>query len=108
MRLIGTYWRSARPFPAGQPALRWPTTQAAAEKAVEDSRQARREGGEAIEDGAAWIPAEFVVATAARMPLVKGAICTFKIGIVKLNKLIWPAAEQPGAPDTTANVVDML
>ena len=39
---------------------------------------------------------------------MKGAICAFKTGIVKLNQLIWPAAELPGAPDTTTNVVDML
>ena len=48
------------------------------------------------------------MATAARMPLVKGAILAFKTGVVKLNKLIWPAAEKPGTPDTTARVIDML
>ena len=66
----------------------WRSTEAAADKAVEDSRQARRENGETIADGAAWTPAEYVVATAARMPLVKGAILAFKTGIMKLNKLI--------------------
>ena len=64
--------------------------------------------GEAIAEGAAWSPAELVLATSARLPLVKGAICAFKTRVVKLNKLIWPAAEQPGAPDTTANVIDMM
>ena len=50
-----------------------------------DNRQTRRENGEAVEDTATWSPHEFVLATSAWLPLVKGAIGAFKTGIVKLN-----------------------
>ena len=73
----------------------WPATEPAAEKAIEDNRQTRRENGEAITDGAAWSPSEYVLATGARLPLVKGAICAFKTGVIKLNQLIWLVSEQP-------------
>ena len=76
--------------------------------AVANSWQARRERGEVIEDTTPWSPDELVLATRARLPLVKGALCAFKTGLVKLNRLIWPSAEMPSAPDITAAVVNML
>ena len=76
--------------------------------AIADSRQARRENGEAVEETAPWSPHKCVLATRVRLPLVKGALCAFKTGVVKLNSLIWPISGLPGAPDTTANVVNML
>ena len=55
---------------------------------VLDNRQARRERGEVVDDVAPWSPDELVLATHARMPLVKGALCAFKTGVVKLNRLL--------------------
>ena len=86
----------------------WPASQEDAEKAVSDNRQARRERGEVVDDIAPWSPDELVLATRARLPLVKGALCTIKTGVVKLNHLLRPSAGTPAAPDTTADVVNML
>ena len=76
--------------------------------AILDNRQARRVRGEIIDDVAPWSPDELVLATRARLPLVKGALCAFQTGVVKLKRLLWPSARTPAAPDTTADVVHML
>ena len=39
---------------------------------------------------------------------MKGALYAFKTGVVKLNRLLWPSARTLAAPDTTADVVNML
>ena len=44
----------------------------------------------------------------ARLPLIKGAILTFKTGIAKLNRRLWSADEQPDALFRTQDVVNML
>ena len=80
----------------------WPASQEDAEKAISDSRQTRREGGKVIDDVAPWSPDELILATRARLPLVKGAICAFKTGVVNLNQLLWTSAKTLAAPDTTA------
>ena len=76
--------------------------------AILDNRQARRVRGEIIDDVAPWSPDELVLATHARLPLVKGALCAFKTGVVKLNHMFWPSARTLAVPDTTADVVNML
>ena len=76
--------------------------------AVLDNRQARWERGKIIDDVAPWSPDELVLATHVRLPLVKGALCAFKTGMVKLNRLLWPSARTPAAPDTTTDIVNML
>ena len=70
--------------------------------------QVRRGAGEDAPENAPWSPAEFVLATTARLPLIKGAILTFKTSIAKLNRRLWPADQQPGALFNTQDVVDML
>ena len=35
---------------------------------------------------------------------MKGALCAFKTGLEKLNRLIWRSAEPPSAPQTTDEV----
>ena len=44
----------------------------------------------------------------ARLPLIKGAILTFKTRIAKLNRRLWSADEQPNALFRTQDVVNML
>ena len=52
--------------------------------------------------------AKYVSATIARLPLIKGAILTFKTSIAKLNRPLWPADQQPGVLFNTQDVIDML
>ena len=86
----------------------WPTTQEAAEKAVQDHRQALRADGAMVDEVAPWSSNEIILATLARIPLLKGALCSFQTGVEKLNRLLWPAAQLPTTPDTTTQVTAML
>lgn len=86
----------------------WPNTQEGAEKAIQEHRQARRAAGATVDDVAPWSPDEIILATRARLPLLKGAVCAFKTGVLKLNRLLWPANRVPDEPDATAQVTTML
>ena len=61
-----------------------------------------------IAENAAWSPAEYVEATNARLPMVKGAIFVFKTGIAKLNRLLWGSEDQPEMHESTDAVAAML
>ena len=82
--------------------------QSAAEEAVAKDQEVRRATGKDVSKNAPWSSAEFVLATVARLPLIKGVILTFKTGIAKLNRRLWPADEQPGALFRMQDVVDVL
>ena len=86
----------------------WRSTQTAAIAAVEESRQVRRAEGEEIAENAEWGPVDYVEATKARMPLLKGAIFVFKSGISKLNRLIWNRQDEPEMRESTEAVAAML
>ena len=86
----------------------WRGTQAAANAAVEKSREARRADGEEIAEDAGWGPAEFVEAAKARLPMLKGALFVFKTGISKLNRMLWPSAGQPEMRESTEAIAAML
>ena len=86
----------------------WPSTQENAEKAIHEHHQARREYGAIVDDVAPWSPDEIILATRARLPLIKGALCAFKTGVLKLNRLLWTANQVSDAPETTTQVTAML
>ena len=86
----------------------WRSTQTAAIAAVETSRQVRRAEGEEIAENAEWGPVDYVEATKARLPLLKGALFVFKTGISKLNRLLWNRQDEPEVRESSEAVAAML
>src|SRR4051812_39988331 len=64
----------------------WPNSSIAATEAVAEARRTR---GVEVDADAGWGPEDLVVTLDARVPHVKGALCTFKIGVQKLNDMLF-------------------
>ena len=61
-----------------------------------DERRAQQ-GGAAFDETAAWSPSELILATQTRIPIIKGGVFAFKMGVQKLADIIWTPAELKAA-----------
>ena len=72
----------------------WPETEEAAAVAVAESRAARAAAGDdVLMDEDTWNRHEYLIATKARIPVIKGIALSFKLGILKIGRLLWPPTE---------------
>src|SRR4051812_47186528 len=72
----------------------WPESEPAAEAAVAKYREktTAAEGTVARADNM-WTRREYILGMEARIPVIKGIAMSFKLGILKIAKHIWPANE---------------
>ena len=72
----------------------WPASEEAANAAVAKSREeTAAAGGTVRTDADAWTRQEYIIGTAACIPVIKGIALSFKIGILKIAELLWPLSE---------------
>ena len=72
----------------------WPESEEAAAVAVAEDRAARAAAGKTvIMDEDTWNRHEYLIATKARIPIIKGIALSFKLGILKIGRLLWPPTE---------------
>lgn len=91
----------------------WSASQVDAEQAITGDRLFRQSRGVEVDDVAPWSPEELIMATDARLPLLKDTLCAFKDGVKNIYKMIWPTPPGPNAdgttrPKTTADVARKL
>src|SRR4051812_43977221 len=79
----------------------WPNSTPVAEEAVAAARLVR---GEIVAPDAGWNVEDFAVALDARIPHVKGALCTYKAGVQKLNDMLFRSRTKPIACHTNEDV----
>jgi hypothetical protein len=79
----------------------WPNSSLVADEAVAAARALR---GEIVAPDAGWSVEDFAVALDARIPHVKGALCTYKAGVQKLNRKLFRSRTKP-IPDRTSEDV---
>ena len=83
----------------------WPNSTPVADKAVAAARLVR---GETVAPDAGWSVEDFAVALDARIPHVKGALCTYKAGVQKLNDMLFRSRTKPIASQTNEDVARNL
>src|SRR4051812_5942787 len=83
----------------------WPNSTPAAEEAVAAARLVR---GETVAPDAGWNVKDFAVALDARIPQVKGALCTYKAGVQKLNDMLFRSRTRPIVLQTNEDVARNL
>src|SRR3954462_5323273 len=72
----------------------WPESEPAAEAAVAKYREkTTAAGGDVARADNMWIRREYILGMAARIPVIKGIAMSFKLGILKIAKQLWPANE---------------
>ena len=75
-------------------AENWPASEDAAHAAVAKERQEQAAArGPVKTDADAWDRQEYIIATAARIPVIKGIALSFKLGILKIVELLWKPSE---------------
>jgi hypothetical protein len=83
----------------------WPNSTPVADGAVAAARLVR---GEVVAPDAGWNVEDFVVALDARIPHVKGALCTYKAGVQKLNDKLFRSRAEPIPNKTNEDVARNL
>ena len=83
----------------------WPNSTLVADKVV---AAARLERGETVAPDAGWNVEDFAVALDARIPHVKGALCTYKAGVQKLNEKLFRSRTKPIALQSNEDVARNL
>jgi hypothetical protein len=72
----------------------WPESEPAAEAAVAKYREKTAAAGGNVERADnMWTRREYILGMEARIPVIKGIAMSFKLGILKIAKHIWPANE---------------
>src|SRR3954471_12565245 len=88
-------------------AEKWLASEDAAEAAVTKAREEQAAAGEPLRTEAdAWDQHEYVIATAARIPVIEGVALSFKIGILKIAELLWRPTELKLALQRMRRVAD--
>src|SRR4051812_35649068 len=71
----------------------WPASQTPAAKVVTNERRNRKEEGRSMAETEAWNPSELILATTARIPVIRGSVFAFKMAFQQLADLIWSPTE---------------
>src|ERR1043165_6824652 len=72
----------------------WPESEEAAYAAVGEARAKKAAaGGSVISETHNWNRHEYILATGARIPVIKGIAQSFNLGILKIVGILWPPAE---------------
>ena len=83
----------------------WLNSTPVVDEAVAAARVVR---GEVVAPDAGWNVEDFVVALDARIPHVKGALCTYKAGVQKLNNKLFRSRAEPIPAKTAEDVAQNL
>ena len=72
----------------------WPESEEAAYAAVNQSRAERAAAGGSVQSETdTWTRHEYIIATQARIPVIKAIPMSFKLGILRIVGILWPPAE---------------
>ena len=72
----------------------WPESEEAAYAAVNQSRAERAAAGGSVQSETdTWTRHEYIIGTQARIPVIKAVALSFKLGILRIDGILWPPAE---------------
>ena len=72
----------------------WPESEEAAYAAVNQSRAKRAAAGGSVQSETdTWTRHEYIIGTQTRIPVIKAVSLSFKLGILRIARILWPPAE---------------